>query len=103
MKSKPYATLQRISGQSTGMVLMSQLRPRNLPDLTPAEQMKKTEIFISDPQIPGGVFNDAKHVSAGNTADGNKPVILHIAEAARGSYPDSAAIILKKRSHSFIR
>src|SRR5258705_13111669 len=45
MESKPQAALQWVGSQSTGMILMSQFGPRNLLNLTPADQMKKTARF----------------------------------------------------------
>src|ERR1041385_8520488 len=76
---------------------MSQPVPGNLPDLTIAEQMKKTETFIGDPQIPRNVLSDGKDRSAGNAIYGNKPVILQIAEFENCRDPDSPTSILKKR------
>src|SRR5882724_3103013 len=102
MKSKPQAALQRIGSQSTGMILMSQFGPRNLLNLTPADQMKKTALFVGDPQIPLGVLSNGKGVFAGKHAYGNEPVILQVAYTANRSDPDSLATILEKRFHPFI-
>src|SRR6478735_5785485 len=48
MKSNPQAAFQLISGQSGGMVLMAQCCPGNLLDLTPLDQMKKTDLLVDD-------------------------------------------------------
>src|ERR1044071_4891562 len=90
--------MQRISGQRTDMVFMSQRGPGNLLNLTSAQHMKKAERFVGDPQIPRRVLRDGKHVAAGNTAYGSEAAILQVADAAKRRDPDPPAIILKKRT-----
>ena len=95
IKSKPYATLQRISGQSPRQVLMSGASPRNSFDNFVANQTKKTVILVGDPQIACRVLRNAMHYSAGNPSDRNQPVIFQIADPITRAHPDSPAIILK--------
>src|SRR5216684_3254562 len=78
------------------MVLMSQPGPGNLLDHTPSEQLKKSGMFVGYPQTTGSVLCDASH-GAGNSAYGNKAIILQIAEPGRRGDPNSPAIVLKKR------
>src|SRR5262249_17061589 len=95
-KSKPYAALQRINGQNTGMVLMSQLGPRNLLDLISRGHTKETVILVGDAHIPRIILGDTVHGSAGNSAYGYETVILQVAAAVNRRDPDSPAIILKQ-------
>src|SRR5262249_53525460 len=93
----PYAALQWISGQNTGVIFMSQRCPGNLLHLAVTIQFKKTELLVVDPKISSFVLNYGKHSSAArNAAYRIKAVILKVADAAKCGDPDSPAIILKK-------
>src|SRR4030095_15008125 len=82
------------------MVLMSQLGPRNPLDHIPAEQLKETSILVGDPEILRRVLGDALHEAAGDAADGDKSVILQVANPVKSGNPNSPASILKKRIRS---
>src|SRR5262249_17963499 len=86
----PDAPLHRISGQNTGVILMSQRGPRDLLNFTARKQLKETELLVVDPKIPRLVLNNGKHTpAAGNAAYRIKAVILKVAHAAKRSDPDS--------------
>src|SRR6202035_4963832 len=70
--------------------------PRNLLELTPPDQMQETQILVGYPQTPCSVLGDGIHLSAGNGAYRNKPVILQVAEPSLRGDPNSPAIILKE-------
>jgi hypothetical protein len=78
------------------MGLISQPGPGDLLDYTPSEQLKKSGMFVGYPQTTGSVLCDARHGS-GDSAYGNKAVILQIAVPVRRGDPNSPAIVLKKR------
>src|SRR5215510_10253246 len=80
---------------------MSQSGPGNLLDHIPAEQLKETNILVSEPEVPRRVLGDGMHVSARNAPDRNKSVTLQIAECALRGDPNAPASILKKRIRSF--
>src|SRR5262245_55385911 len=82
------------------MILMSQPGPGKLLHHLAAEQLKKTSILVGDPEILRRVFGDAMHGSARDATDGDKPVILQVAEFACRGDPDAPASILKKRKRS---
>jgi hypothetical protein len=82
------------------MGVTSEPGPGNLLDLSPpAEQVKETVLFVDDPQVPRIVFADGKHISAGNAADGSKPVMGQVANAAIRRDPDLPGSIQEKRLH----
>src|SRR5262249_26108274 len=54
-------------------------------------------LLIGDPEISCRVLGDAMHGSARDAADGDKSVILQVAEFACRRDPDAPASILKKR------
>src|SRR5258705_740406 len=76
---------------------MSQSGPGNLLYQSSPEQLKKSDMFVGNPQIPSGVLCDSSYRSALKTAHELKAIILKIAEPCNRGVPNSPAIILKKR------
>src|SRR5712691_1317412 len=78
------------------MALTSHPGPGSLLDFITGGQTKKTELLVGDPQIPPSVLSDGMHISAGNAAYGNKPIILQVADPAKRGDPASSSTVLKK-------
>src|SRR4029453_10483650 len=75
---------------------MPERRPGNLLHRF-VPQSNQPALPVDDPDITGGILRNRKHVSAGNGADGDEPIILQIAEVAAGRDPDAPPMILEQR------
>src|SRR4029453_11720961 len=75
---------------------MPERRPGNLLHRF-VPQSNQAALQVDDPDITGGILPTRKHVSAGNGADRDEPIILQIAELAAGRDPDARPMILEQR------
>src|SRR6185312_2966539 len=79
------------------MALLTKGAPGNLLNHTPLVQLKKSCMFVADPETIVSVLGDGSHNSAGKAAHGNETVALQVANCAKRSDPDSTAMFLKER------
>src|SRR5262249_29210316 len=63
--------------------------------MTASREAEQTGILIGDPHVLVAVFDDGAGRSARNRADGDEPVVLQVANAARCRKPVTPLTILK--------
>src|SRR5262245_19246617 len=91
-------SVQRIGGQSSAEVLVSQFGPRDLFGGDRARYSEQAVAQVGDPDRALRVFDDGTHgVPARHVTWPNEPIVLEITKPASRRDPDSRAGVLKKR------
>jgi hypothetical protein len=102
-KSNPYAAFSWISGQNTGVVLVSQSLPGDLIECISCLHVKKPKTLMCEPQVAGPVLGDGKHHGTlGDVAKRDKAPAIQIAKSRGLRDPDSTGAVLEKRGGKVI-